>query len=912
MMSTWARLKKIYLLIAVIVMLLCAWRVSDFPVPEMPPRPPMPENLNQKPVSTSPYEENYYDVYINGELSEQSDLILKDKQGIIYVPVTALSSANIDIDKARIIIYLDQKFISLGDFPQITYEIDVENLALKLTVPLEYFRYHVVDMGASEVVHPPPPPWGAFLNYNFFATNTHTTNNVSAVFKLNIFSPYGVGNTTFAATTAPAQRPYVRLLTTWIIDDPDNMRTMSFGDNISPPTNWNGSVNFGGVQWGTNFKTQPTFITFPLPGFRGAAIVPTAMDLFINNVMVKSQKVAPGIYDITNIPMVDGYGNVKIITKDILGRDQIVNANYYISTTLLEKGLASYTYEFGLIRQDLGIYSNNYSQALAAATYGLGLTNSTTFQLHGELLSYEQAAGFTLTQLISTFGVFTGSLAFSKSYLLGKGGTLQLAFQRQTQGFSFGFSSQYNTAHFTQSGAQPGQLQPKLIAQIFASYPFGRSNLSANYTKQLNRTSPSISFIAATLSTSLFNQISLGFTMIDTLTGPGKKSYFLNLTYAMDDNTFLNGGYSNIEGTQNKTLQLIRQLPTGPGYGYSLAVQRGANNSDSGSLSLQNDIGTYIFRSTGGGGTTTNSLDVSGSLIYMARNLKMARTITTSFGYVHIPEFENIGIYYENQLISTTDKHGFAFVPNLLPFQKLKINIDPNTVPLNTQIDKYEDYVIPYRDAGALVEFKVKTIRSAVFTLKQENGSNVPEGADISIVDSTETFVSGGDGQVFVTNLPEQFTGHVIWGGGGCVFSINMPALQPDNPIPDIGIVTCKAETPVAPATQTAAATDVAASTPQPASDQPAVVTKTETTTTTTPKPATVIPAQSPTVKPVTPPPAVRQQAKQSAQLTIPSSMCLPSRSHRMISMLKVLTLPQYKMTKIRDKRHDYNDSQIV
>lgn len=818
MMSTWARLKKIYLLLAVMIMLLSAWRVSDFPAPEMPPRPPIPENLHQQTAPVSEYEENYYDVYINGELSEQSDLILKNKQGIYLVPSSALGSANIDISKAKIIKYLDQQFVSLASFPLIKSEVDTENLALKLTVPLAYFRYHVVDMGASEVVHPPLPPWGGYLNYNFFATNTHTTNNVNALFKINIFSPYGVGNTSFSYTTAPAERPYVRLLTTWIIDDPDQMKTISLGDNLSRATNWNGSINYGGVQWGTNFKTQPTFITFPLPGFRGAAIVPTAMDLFINNALVKSQKVAPGVYDITNIPMVDGYGNVKIITKDILGRDQIVNANYYISTTLLEKGLTSYTYEVGLIRQDLGIYSNNYSQALAAATYGVGVTNSTTFQVHGELLSYEQAAGFTLTQLISTFGVATGSLAFSKSYLLGKGGTLQLAFMRQTQGFSFGLSNQYNTAHWTQSGAQPGQLQPKLISQIFASYPFGKSNIAVNYTKQLNRTSPSISFITGTLSTNLFNQISLGFTMIDTLSGPGKKSYFLNLTYAMDDNTFLNGGYNNIEGVQNKTLQIVRQLPTGPGYGYSLTAQRGSTNADAGSLSLQNDIGTYIFRSIGSQGSTTNSLDVSGALIYMAHNLKMSRSITTSFGFVHIPEFENVDIYYENQLISSTDKHGFAFVPNLLPYQKLKINIDPNTVPLNTEIDKYEDYVIPYRDAGALVEFKVKTIRNAIFALKQENGSYVPEGADITIVDNDSTFVSGADGQVFVTNLPDQFTGHTVWGGGGCVFSVSMPKPQENNPIPDLGVITCKAETPPA---QAAAAKSIPAAVNPPAVRHP-------------------------------------------------------------------------------------------
>jgi outer membrane usher protein len=286
--------------------------------------------------------------------------------------------------------------------------------------------------------------------------------------------------------------------------------------------------------------------------------------------------------------------------------------------------------------------------------------------------------------------------------------------------------------------------------------------------------------------------------MINYLTGPGKKSYFLNLTYAMDDNTFLNGNYTNIEGAQNKSLQIIRQLPVGPGYGYSLSAQRGSVNQDAGSLSLQNDIGTYVFRTLASQGQTTNTLDVQGAALYMSRNFKLSRTITTSFGYVHIPNFENIGIYYENQLISTTDKNGFAFVPNLLPYQKLKVNIDPNSVPLDSQIDKFEDYVIPYRNAGAVVEFKVTEIRSAVFTLKQESGSYVPEGSDISIVDNENTFVTGGDGQVFVTNLPEQFTGHVVWGGGACVFNVTLPKPRKDNPIPDIGIITCKAETPAA------------------------------------------------------------------------------------------------------------------
>src|SRR3990167_4548867 len=146
MMSIWARLKKVYLMLAVIIMLLCVWPVADMPPPKMPPKPNIVIPESMLPQITSEYEENYYDIYINGELSEQSSLVLKDKNGNILIPPTALSSANIDVTNAKIIKYLDQNFVSLTSFPLITYELDLENLALKLTVPIDYFRYHVVDM----------------------------------------------------------------------------------------------------------------------------------------------------------------------------------------------------------------------------------------------------------------------------------------------------------------------------------------------------------------------------------------------------------------------------------------------------------------------------------------------------------------------------------------------------------------------------------------------------------------------------------------------------------------------------------------------------------------------------------------------------------------------------------------------
>ena len=794
MIRWWARFKKIFLLLAVTIALLCAWPASLYPNLKLPPPPPIPV-IEPPPPPAPLYEENYYDVKLNGVLIDTGILTLKDKQGNLWLPITILKNMNFALPDSKPLTYDGDQYDSLNSFPGVTYNIDTATLTLNLTVPINVFKHNTVDMGGSQIVVPTIPPWGGFLNYDFLTTNTSNNTNVNALFGLGIFGPYGYGSSTFTYMTQKSPRPFVRLLTTWTIDKPDVMKTLSLGDNVSQATNWSGSVNYGGIQWGTNFNTQPAFYTFPLPGYRGAAIIPSTIDLFVNSNMVAQQKVAPGVFDITNIPMVDGAGNVKIITKDILGRNQVVTANYYISTSLLKKGLSSYTYDLGLIRQNLGVFSNQYSQALGAITYGYGFTDSTTAQAHVEALSYEQAAGLTLTQLVDHLGVFTGSIAGSQQYNFGKGGLGQLSFQRQTQTLNFGASTQFTTAHFSQSGIQQGTQSPKMITQIFGSYPFGASSFSVNYTKELNRGSPSSAFITATYATTFFHSISLSFTMIDTIMGPGTKSYFLSLSYAFNDDIYLNAGYNNNNGPQTKSLQLIKQLPTGPGYGYDMTINRGNTDSDEASLSLQNDVGTYILQGTQTYGSQTSSLyslDVSGGLIYMSKHLKFSRTINGSFGLVETLGHPGIDIYSENQLIARTNDDGVALIPNLLPYQKMKVNLDPNSVPLNTDISSYEATVIPYANSGVLIPFEITVIRNAVMTLKMPSGKEVPEGAVITLKGQTNQFLSGMNGEVFVTGASDHNEGHASWEGNECDFAFDLPAVSDKDPIPNAGNVICK------------------------------------------------------------------------------------------------------------------------
>ena len=134
-------------------------------------------------------------------------------------------------------------------------------------------------------------------------------------------------------------RSLVRLDTAWTRDFPDRMATLHVGDAISTPAPWGRAVRFGGVQYGTNFSTQPTLVRTPLLAAQGEAVVPSTVDVFVNGQQVASESVPPGPFSIDHLPVLTGAGQLQVVVTDALGREQVTVQPYYSGTALLRRGL---------------------------------------------------------------------------------------------------------------------------------------------------------------------------------------------------------------------------------------------------------------------------------------------------------------------------------------------------------------------------------------------------------------------------------------------------------------------------------------------------------------------------------------------------------------------------------------------
>jgi outer membrane usher protein len=130
-------------------------------------------------------------------------------------------------------------------------------------------------------------------------------------------------------------------------------------------------------------------------------------------------------------------------------------------------------------------------------------------------------------------------------------------------------------------------------------------------------------------------------------------------------------------------------------------------------------------------------------------------------------------------------------------YEQNRINVEPGELPLDTTIGARVLSLVPAYRSGVIARFPVKRARGAVFTLLNETGVPLLPGSEVQV--GSEQAVVALDGQVYVADLVSAAAqaGTASWSRGRCQF--NIPSLPANDPLPDLGPVTCRAEAPVAP-----------------------------------------------------------------------------------------------------------------
>src|SRR5207249_1592102 len=165
------------------------------------------------------------------------------------------------------------------------------------------------------------------------------------------------------------------------------LRRWVIGDSFAGAGGLGGSTFLGGLSVSRNYSLNPYFIRYPTFGLSGAVLTPSTVDVYVNDVFVRREELPPGPFELRNLPATAGSGATRFVIRDAFGREQDITSPYYLSTSVLARGLQEYSYSAGVRRDTAAGGLGRYSSPAFLGQHRIGLTDSVTAGLRLEAAS---------------------------------------------------------------------------------------------------------------------------------------------------------------------------------------------------------------------------------------------------------------------------------------------------------------------------------------------------------------------------------------------------------------------------------------------------------------------------------------------------------------------------------------------
>jgi outer membrane usher protein len=752
---------------------------------------------SDRPAAAAAARELLVQIEVNGQ-SAGAATIGVTPEGRVLLPMAdfrrlrlkpAPAGANVDFE--------GESAVALFEVPLLRARLDERTSTLSLTAPPEAFELSEIEAAQRLAPALSPTAPGGFLNYDFAVERSTGVTRYGGVLEGVVFGNFGVGVASAVGRNDGTTSEIVRLETAYVKDFPQSTATLRLGDSIGVPGAWGRSVRFGGVQYGTNFATQPYLVRFPLQSVTGEAVLPSTVELLVNGVPTSTQTVPPGPFRITDVPTITGAGEIRVVVRDVLGREQVSVLPYYTPQTLLREGLNDYSIEGGAVRRNFGIESNDYGRWFGAGTFRRGITNTFTAEVRGEGAGSGDGAssfasgGVGAAYQVGDFGVASAAIAASTSDD-GTGALYSLGFFRQGRVVSFGAQTTMATRDFTQLGLQENRLAPRNVSLASIGVNTGRTGTVAfGYGLLDERDAARRETYTLSYSLSFGRWGSFFATASETRSeGASTRGVFLTYTVALDRLTSAAVSWNRPGGGADPELvgTLQRSPPLGEGFGYILQATDNGRGYANGSVKTRY-LDAYA-EARYADSETAYRAGVLGSIVSLGRSVYATRPVTSSFAVVEVPDFPNVRVYQDNQLIGRTSDAGSILLPTLRPYERNPVRIDQRDLPLGARVDALEVQAVPAFRSGVLVRFPVGRSYGAVMKVLRADGTPPPAGAAAQIEGVDKVFPVAPDGELYLTGISAAVRVVVRWPTGACEFAL--PAIQGDDPLPDLGVQRCR------------------------------------------------------------------------------------------------------------------------
>ena len=780
-----------------------------------------------------------YSITING-IGVGDATLLQLRDGRLLASQTDLARWRVMPPPATQFLLQGDSYYPLDSVPGFRAVLDATRQRADLTFsPAAFKLTRLAVASLQQTIATKPQAFGAFFNYDLLGSHSQgfgspDSNSLAGFGEFAAFDTWGSLVTNFAATNLAAdhnavdggERKFVRLDSTYTRDDPSTLRTLIIGDTIGGASLIGRPVRLGGIRYARDFSTQPGFLVYPQPALTGEAALPSVVDVYLNGVRQQTQRIAPGPFQLDAVPSINGQGQVQLVVRDLLGREQVISQSYFTGARQLAKGLTDFSYEAGFLRRNLGTKDSDYANLAAIGTQRYGFTDNFTGEARVEFLDNGlQGGGIGGTYGIYPLGVFTAAGAASHSSA-GSGGQALLGFNRVVRrNISFGFQYVASTPNYRVVGLDQRVSPPERQFTANANLSLARfgglgigyfnvktrgdylgTNSSVAGSTFISDTSNSSNgqrltteFYTASYSTS-YHGIGGSFVLTRRVEPTRDLSVQVRGILPLDNRRYLSTNYTYQKSDTGQSTGLVgarfqQGLPSDLGVGYNVEVRQA--HGDFADNDIQVDAGAALNAKYASSSIDVSHRDdgnafratVGGSIGTFAGHNFATRRIGSSFALVETG-IEGIDLTVQNQPAARTDAAGVAVLPFIQAYNLNRVQVDPTNLPINVVIPNDTVDAVPYFRAGVLISMPATITHTAIATLVRPNGKTVPAGATLTVAGAVNPV--GRKGLVYISSVtPGVTTGVATWGvGQRCTVTLTVP----DNADfqYDLGALTCQ------------------------------------------------------------------------------------------------------------------------
>ena len=742
-------------------------------------------------------------ITVNG--AESGVWLLVEHNGELYAPSDAFQEWRLILNPdATTINFKGQQYRPLNAVPGFKAKSNLANQSVELQFsPQAFAATRLAGAKAQKLVVNPVLP-SVQVNYDLNYSQSRlskasSVRDMSALSEIDLSSDFGVLTNSISARNLTgehafgARRQWRRLETTFTKDLPEFNHTFRIGDSSTRAGMLGRNIYFGGIQYGSNFALTPGYVSQSLPALTGLSAAPSTVELYVNDVLRQVSDIPTGPFAIENLPTITGSGDVRLVVRDQLGRETVIERSFFTHSQLLATGLDDWSVEAGKVRRNLGTASANYGSGFVSGYWRRGINERVTMEgrtavtARSELLELGGVTALPLQLL--------GRAAFAGSHdnVLGNGTQSLLGIEHQGLRFGASVELQGASIDYRELGEDPGVLPTKRQLAGNISYATeGQGSFGLGFARIQRYDAPALTTISANYSMRVGRNCDLNFTAGRVQGGTRSNAIGLNLTFFLDQNRISTTSI-NASDNQTDTYVTYAQNPDEKNkLGWRVLAGRLQNqrHEESG-LYYLGPYGNFSGDVSSTPDQTALRLGANGALIYADDHLFAARRSTNSFAVAEIKDYPNIGVGLGGTMLAKTDAAGIALIPNLSAYQSNSIRLNADDLPLNAELDSIERDVVPAWRSGVKVVFPVRSGRGALLKIQLEDGVPAPAGATVQIEGDNEVFYVARRGEVYVTGLKPANHLSLIWKDQRCHFDIALPP-EKENEIPRLGPYQCK------------------------------------------------------------------------------------------------------------------------